>query len=70
LIQTLWTHIKSGTASVVVGLHIRGREAKVGQKDVPRGRNQDVLWLEVPVVDSQPVAMFNGIQNLEEGSLN
>lgn len=30
---------------------------------------QDVLWLKVPVVDSNGVAIFNGIQDLEEGPL-
>jgi hypothetical protein len=32
--------------------------------------NQDVLWLEVPVVDSNGVAVLNGIQDLEEGALD
>lgn len=32
-------------------------------------RDEDVLRLQIPVVDSKRVAMFNGIQNLKEDAL-
>jgi len=31
--------------------------------------DQNVLWLEIPVVDSQRMAKLNRIQNLQEGML-
>lgn len=32
--------------------------------------DQDILWLQVPVVDSNRVAVFNSIQDLEESTLS
>ena len=46
---------------------IRGK-SKVGQFNGHSFvRHQDVLWLQVPVVDSNGMTIFNGIKDLEKG---
>jgi hypothetical protein len=49
---------------------VRGSKAEISKlAGHPLVRYQNVLWLEVPVVDSNGVAVLYGIQNLEESSL-
>ncbi len=52
---------------MVLRPRLRGCEAEIRQEYiVSKGGNQNVLGLEVPVVYPQTVAMFHGIQDLEE----
>jgi hypothetical protein len=54
---------------VVLRDGISGSEAEVCEQNIgARVGNQNVLRLEVPVVDSQAVAVLHGIQDLEEGA--
>jgi len=70
VVQAFWTHVECGAASVVLRSVGRCGEAKVGKLDgLSVVRNKDVLRLQVPVVDSERVAVFNGIQYLQENSL-
>jgi hypothetical protein len=49
---------------------VRGRQAKVSElASHTLVRDEDVLRLQVPVVDSNGMAVLHGIQNLEESIL-
>lgn len=64
-----WRHVKGRTTSKIRRQRVRGGQTKVGQLNgVAVVRDQDVLRLEVPVVDSKGVAVAHGIQDLEKGA--
>lgn len=66
-----WAHVEGGSATVVLRYGVRRGKAEVCKQNVGAGvGNQNILGLEVPVVDSQAVAVLHGIQDLEKGAAN
>ena len=64
-----WTHVEGGSAAVVLRDGIRGSKAEICKQHIgARVGYQNVLRLQVPVVDSQAVAVLHGIQDLEKGA--
>jgi hypothetical protein len=67
---TFRRHVESGTASKIGGIFIRGCQAKVGEFDShPAISDQNILWFEVAMIDSQGVAILDSVQDLEKSSL-
>lgn len=53
---------------MIIRYGVHCSEPKVREKDVlTRIGHKDVLWLQVPVVDPQTVAVCGGVQNLQKG---
>lgn len=56
---------------MVLGLGVCCSQPKIGEQNIHAGiGHQNVLWLEIPMVDSQTVAVLHGIQDLEKGPPN
>ena len=60
-----WGHVEGGTASVVLGVWDGRRKAEVCKQNLILGY-QNVLRLEIPMVDTQAVAVLHGFQDLEK----
>ena len=68
-IKRTWGHVEGGAASKVRGDGVRGGESKVGKlAGHSIVSDENILRLQVPVVDSNRVAIFDGIQNLEKSA--
>jgi hypothetical protein len=68
--EPTWRHVESGAASKVRGDGVGSGKSKVGEfAGHSLVSDENVLRLEVPVVDSNGVAVLDGIQNLKEGAL-
>ena len=66
-----WRHVERRSTSEIRSYWVRRGKSKVRQLDgMAAIGNQDILGLEVPVVDSNGVAVRNGIQDLEKGILD
>lgn len=65
-----WRHIESGSTSKIRGVVVGCGEPKVSEFDGhSMVGDQDILWLEVPMIDSNGMAKLDGIQNLEKSPL-
>lgn len=57
------THVEGGAATMILGSVIRRGKTKVHKlQGIPMVCHQNILWLEVPVVDTQLMAMLHGVQ--------
>lgn len=62
-----WAHIEGRSTTMVLGLWICCSKTKICKQNLTSGMGyQYVLRFEVPMVDSQTVAVLNGIQDLEK----
>lgn len=68
--QCTWRHVEGGATSKVRRDAIRGSQSKVGEfHSGAIVGEEDVLRLQVPMVDTNGVAILDGIQDLEKGVL-
>lgn len=63
-------HVKGRAAPEICGVTVRSGQPKIGQfNGEPTVRNENVLRLEIPMVDTLLVAALHRIQDLEEHTL-
>lgn len=67
----LWGHVEGAAAAEVPARLLGRREAKIGEDDLGTlGVAENVLGLEVAMVDSEAVAVLDGVDDLEEDVLD
>jgi len=67
-----WAH-KTGRSTGRCSYFVRGRKTKVGEKNFNISclrRDQDVFWLQIPVIDPAGVAEVERINDLDENALD
>jgi hypothetical protein len=69
-VEFTWRHVKRGAAAKIGSYAICGCQAKIGEFDcVAMVGDQNVLWLQVPMVNSNGMAKANSVQNLQKSML-
>ena len=66
-----WAHVVHAAGAELLAEPVCGREAKVGDGDAETAvEAEDVLWFKVAVVYAEGVAVFDGVEELEEDVLD
>jgi len=69
--ETTWAHVINTTSAKFITFLIRCSETEVGDgnsKAIIKAK--DVLWLQVPMIDTESMAIFNCIEQLEKDVLD
>jgi hypothetical protein len=63
-------HVKGGATAKIRSDWLRGRKTKICKLDLSAVLgDQDILWLEISVVDTERMAILNSIEELQENPL-